>query len=768
MINRIKFAVFFCSLVFLSGCVKDDFVTYKPKLGDEKTYQIELTKRLVYEGRDLEENPVLFEQLNQTRFKVDGIRPEAISLEQRYDYFSLEGIDGSFNSVIDDTSNRYKDIRQLLLEGFNLSLDRSSTERPIYSANNQDLWNKLKDADKEDRVQELDVMKFVPMIAKSIPAKVGAQVPLNDFWGQPATLKVELIDEHVITATIDAFSDDKQTGVVAKVTIDRQNGWVRSLSMTSKQPAHLPDLYNPTYVLTHAQIAVSELSLQDIPYVADVFQDSSQNVVSEPKFYDYEIFDIEPTGKLVGNTKGAFYFDKDRLRLVYPSVVEGGENYYSYSLDKLYALDKNGQRDKQKFWLEGYYREWKSWESDGIVSLDFPALPLGWDAEKKLDDFHAFEGEVSIQHHQRLKEEVEWVSGQNRVLNVQGIDVRILPVSDTSEHYLIVAKHSGDSWLAPYVVETGGTTKNAYVTSLDRVRSLISNEQFDSLDFSEDWNHDYSIFEVIFSQKPNNVQFYIDYTDPAKSITQLVQFVDYFSYLEDTNNPSFVETINDANELPKSEEPFSIESAFPVVSNIYGLKFTLPQDWQQSCELRVAKGFSVNNHSVLWLRNGSQRSEFFLSTEDGIRRNFYNKEVTTELTCNSRPEETYFTPQTVSNKPWLINVDSLNELDPNVDVLSMTIETFVQRFKFYNRDQNSLVVLDAQKELTGFESFSNSGAPDRYRVNPFRQELLSSILSDEGYLVVSGVVTSGKLTSLQPFQYQRQWQHSFPAFPSEQ
>ncbi|NIY90736.1 hypothetical protein [Vibrio diazotrophicus] len=768
MINRIKFAVLFCSLIFLSGCVKDEFVTYKPKLGDEKTYQIELTKRLVYEGNDLQENPVLSEQLNHTRFKVNGIQPEVISLEQRYDYFSLKGIDGSFSSVSDDVSNRYKNIRQLLLEGFNLSLDRSSTKLSTYSANNKDLWNKVKDAEQEDRVQVLDVMKFVPMITESIPAKVGAHVSLNDFWGQPATLKVEQIDEQAITATIEALSEDKQTGVAAKLIIDRQHGWIQSLSMTSKLPAHLPDLYNPTYVLTHAQIAVSELSLQDIPYLANVFQDSSLNMVSEPKFDEYEVDHIEPAGDLVENAKGAFYFDKYGLRLVYPSVVDGGGNYYSYSLDKLYALDKNGQQDEQKFWLEGYDKEWRSWQSDGIVSMDFSALPLGWDSQKKLDDFYAFEGEVSITHHQRLEEVVEWVSGQDRVLNVLGINVRVFPLPDMSEHYLIVAKHNRESRLAPYVVEIGSTTKNAYVNSLDRVRSLISNEQFDSLDFSEDWNHDYSVFEVIFSQKPNKVQFYIDYTDPAKSITQVVQFVDLISYLKDTNNPSFLEAVDDKNELPKSEKPFLIESAHPVVSDVYGLRFTLPQDWQQGCVLEVVKGFSVNKHPVVWQRDKSDQAEFFLSTEDGIRRNFYNKEVTSELICNSRPEEMYFTPHTVSNKPWLIDVDSLNELDPNVDVLSMTIETFVQGFKFYNRAQSALVVLNAQDEFTGFEGFSSDGPPYRYRANPSSQEPLSSVLTDEGYLMVSGVVTSGKMTYLQPFRFQQQWQHSFPAFPSEQ
>lgn len=121
----------------------------------------------------------------------------------------------------------------------------------------------------------------------------------------------------------------------------------------------------------------------------------------------------------------------------------------------------------------------------------------------------------------------------------------------------------------------------------------------------------------------------------------------------------------------------------------YGVSLLLTSEQAAVCTLSVVDAPKVNEHTLQWTNTNTNTSTnntgfgggldkfvlYQLTSADGIRRNFYDINVSSTLACTGTPKWQALAYQ--PEQSWLIDITQL----PNVDI-RQTVADFMRRYRF--------------------------------------------------------------------------------------
>lgn len=202
---------------------------------------------------------------------------------------------------------------------------------------------------------------------------------------------------------------------------------------------------------------------------------------------------------------------------------------------------------------------------------------------------------------------------------------------------------------------------------------------------------------------------------------------------------------------PQAITPVDIALLEPQIVAKYGVSLLLTSEQAAVCTLSVVDAPKVNGHTLQWTNISSNTNTGFgggldksvlyqLSSADGIRRNFYNINVSSTLACKGTPQWQALVYQ--PEQSWLIDITQL----PNVDT-RQTVADFMRRYRFLNA-QNVPLAPAIQDES-----------------DDFYQRPLQQVLREERWFVLAGRAAAIEYLTISGEPVNKQWVNTFPPLP---
>ena len=188
----------------------------------------------------------------------------------------------------------------------------------------------------------------------------------------------------------------------------------------------------------------------------------------------------------------------------------------------------------------------------------------------------------------------------------------------------------------------------------------------------------------------------------------------------------------------------------PQIVNTYGLSLQLTAEQAAVCTLSISDAPKVNGHTLQWtlLKTSSnvsgapdKHARYVLSTADGIRRNFYDIKLNSNLSCSGTPQWHIVDYQPQQN--WLIDITRL----PDVDT-EQSVAEFMQRYRFLNAQGLALAPLVLPNQI-----------------DDFYQQPLQQVLHKQRWFVLWGRSQTIEQLSVSGEPVNKQWHSQFPALP---
>lgn len=728
----------------LSGCKNRDYVAFTPSKGDKQTYQVKTDTYVSIS--DMPSSTPDMTTLNLVRIQVASVDKDSIRFTLHHDYneFTM----GRQRMASDESPNSDKEWRAMMESGFSYAVDKKTGAVKDFSGLDKSQWQSFIKRHGEEYTRRLQRNSISGVVFEKIPTKLGTKVTLPEFYGHPSVLTVEAVSDDSITVRINDTGADKSVSFSGLAIIERENGWLKTLSMMTKQAF---ERYGQKgTMITEITLAVPSIALSEVQRYSPspVVNDRAGN--NEPEFFDFDSRTYPPVTvkPLIDNGVGVFGNNDHHLKLAYGSAIHDGENYGRYTLDKVEAVDSQGKSLPVKFWVTDssiYSKE------GGVMVSSFEVRPLGWHFAESLASTAGFKGELTYHPVDIVSKNITWQPDKSQQVKVGKLTVSIVPLSDTPNHYLVFA-NAKDGYLTPDIRGIWG--KIALFPSKTRMTQLL--EQTGQT-LPPDLLNSYEL--ILDGYSPTVTLFSME-KQPQQSVTKTVKFVGPEAYIKDPANPPLEQNVVRGAEEDASTTPFSIETLTPEVHQRNGLSLTIPVEWLSLCKLSITDGFLVNGHELKWLNANQFKGywsksvdtaaiqKLYLSTDDGVRQYFYGGSVTSDIQCHGKPVRQRFIPAVVADKPWLVDIKPLGP-----DVAEMPINQFVQNYYFLNSANEALSVFDSEK----MQPVENTSS-----------KTVRQFLTADGQLRLSGIVVSGMKITSEPFTYHRQWHHSFPPLPTEQ
>ncbi|OEE67582.1 hypothetical protein A1OO_17720 [Enterovibrio norvegicus FF-33] len=696
----------------LTAC--GESVTFSPEIGDEKRYWA-----YAHTTRDVATNPetvMLSESLLHYKVEQTG---DALSLHITPEHLQFSTGHSGFSSV--DSSKRNPQIQKIFSAGFDVSLNSESGELTDFTARNKDQWESFVKRGGQILMNSLQSTINAPGFIQSIPVKAGSEVQLTDFKGVPVTLTVQSVSEKTVFATMSSKGTEASSveqNVLGKqlfgqIEINRSTGWLEKMLLVMNIPV---EVYGKTKMTQFAFAMHPED--ESVGTFAEIFYNT---------YYDEEQhwFDIVPLSKgqptnemltaedVLPYPRGMLLEEEAGFRLAYPTDVAKQQQ-----IGRIAFRDVRGYIDGQPTDVKFAAPLDQQFIDEGM-NVSAHIQPLGWQIERELNDLETVAAFVDYYNVSETRYNVPWTGGKTQTFQLGEITLTATLVAGTQNEYRLEYTNTVNSRLA---LTVGGLQGQISFPSDPNLPSWLAPSSKQMLSFLGNSVLQQNVIAVKLFSAPTEVTFIVHSQSDVPSFTREVVFWDQAWFLSSAEMPpmgivpsdNYLFDVKDLATSSEQESTFDFNNDLHIdTESPHNAVVALPYVWENVCQFSIDNTPHVSGHPLVWkpqpktsndVAGGPTKIEdnttaYQFTTPDGIRRYFYDMEITTRLSCEGTPswEEMALAP---SPFPWLIDVSKVAGFDPQ-----QSVKQFISGYRIYNKHGEPLSPIDRYgKALTAGDS----------------------------------------------------------------
>lgn len=746
-----KYLVSVVTCFLLSACSFGDAdVEFNPQKGEERAYQLySNTKITVDNGGRTETVNAASDQL--LRYKVIETGKNS-QFEVYVDYLKMRDSQGSSVSS-GERAELNPEMHAIFSQGFEFTLNIDDGSVKEFSALNKPLWQaQLAERGIE---LELELKKLFSSSAfiNTIPAKVGAIVALPAYQGHAnAKLTVlQVTDSHVLTQ-VESVGD--QTKIYGQLLLERERGWLEQMALVAEAPFErygYKGTMRSNVLMVPQQRRLGDLTQRvglDYDFPALEYQKPPEVVlddVNKPLTQD-DVFHFDT---------GYFEQQDDLLNISYQHDFSGYKPEGEFRLTDITAHSADGSVLPIKLNKVGSY---SYAEKDGFYRSVEQNLLIGWNAPAELlAQVVEFRAKAHYQGAKLVKLELKPDPTKTVTLQYKDLQLELSPIPDKPLSYLLKSQDATNKfWLSGRFDGAEGAMVK-YQLALANGPDWLTPAEQNMLALVSSVNYE-STTLFNFPAEPPMLTIYVNTAADSSELTKNVRFIPMNDYMQNTNYPPVYETTLYRDDMyaaygnqPQAITPVDIALLEPQIVAKYGVSLLLTSEQAAVCTLSVVDAPKVNGHTLQWTNISSNTNTGFgagldesvlyqLSSADGIRRNFYDINVSSTLACSGTPQW-----QALAYQPkqgWLIDITQL----PNIDT-TQTVADFLRRYRFLNAQNVALA-----------PAIQGDGSD-------FYQRPLQQVLREERWFVLAGRAAAIEYLTISGDPVNKQWITTFPALP---
>ncbi|MCG9963638.1 hypothetical protein [Shewanella cutis] len=744
-----KYLVSVVTCFLLSACSFGDAdVEFNPQKGEERAYQLySNTKITVDNGGRTETVNAASHQL--LRYKVIETGKNS-QFEVYVDYLKMRDSQGSSVSS-GERAELNPEMHAIFSQGFEFTLNIDDGSVKEFSALNKPLWQaQLAERGIE---LELELKKLFSSSAfiNTIPAKVGAIVALPAYQGHAnAKLTVlQVTDSHVLTQ-VESVGD--QTKIYGQLLLERERGWLEQMALVAEVPFErygYKGTMRSNVLMVPQQRRLGDLTQRvglDYDFPALEYQKTPEVVlddVNKPLTQD-DVFHFDT---------GYFEQQDDLLNISYQHDFSGYKPEGEFRLTDITAHSADGSVLPIKLNKVGSY---SYAEKDGFYRSVEQNLLIGWNAPAELlAQVVEFRAKAHYQGAKLVKLELKPDPTKTVTLQYKDLQLELSPIPDKPLSYLLKSRDATNKfWLAGRFDGAEGAMVK-YQFALANGPDWLTSAEQNMLALVSSVNYE-STTLFNFPAEPPMLTIYVNTAADSSELTKNVRFIPINDYVQNAAYPPVYQQTLYSDDMYASHDD-QAQPAIPVDPALlepqmvakYGVSLLLTAEQAAVCRLSVVDAPKVNGHTLQWTHISSNSSLgggldklmlYQLTSADGIRRNFYDIQVSSTLACSGTPQW-----QALAYQPeqgWLIDITQLPNLDTN-----QTVADFMRQYRFLNA-QNLPLAPAMQVDSSDFY-----------------QRPLQQVLREQRWFMLAGRAAAIEYLTISGEPVNKQWVNTFSALP---
>lgn len=745
-----KYLVSVVICFLLSACSFGDAdVEFNPQKGEERAYQLySNTKITVDNGGRTETVNAASHQL--LRYKVIETGKNS-QFEVYVDYLKMRDSQGSSVSS-GERAELNPEMHAIFSQGFEFTLNIDDGSVKEFSALNKPLWQaQLAERGIE---LELELKKLFSSSAfiNTIPAKVGAIVALPAYQGHAnAKLTVlQVTDSHVLTQ-VESVGD--QTKIYGQLLLERERGWLEQMALVAEAPFErygYKGTMRSNVLMVPQQRRLGDLTQRvglDYDFPALEYQKPPEVVlddVNKPLTQD-DVFHFDT---------GYFEQQDDLLNISYQHDFSGYKPEGEFRLTDITAHSADGSVLPIKLNKVGSY---SYAEKDGFYRSVEQNLLIGWNAPAELlAQVVEFRAKAHYQVAKLVKLELKPDPTKTVTLQYKDLQLELSPIPDKPLSYLLKSRDATNKfWLAGRFDGAEGAMVK-YQLALANGPDWLTPAEQNMLALVSSVNYESTTLFNFPAEPPPTLTIYVNTAADSSELTKNVRFIPINDYAQNAAYPPVYQQTLYSDDMYASHDD-QAQPAIPVDPALlepqmvakYGVSLLLTAEQAAVCRLSVVDAPKVNGHTLQWTHISSNSSLgggldklmlYQLTSADGIRRNFYDIQVSSTLACSGTPQW-----QALAYQPkqgWLIDITQLPNLDTN-----QTVADFMRQYRFLNA-QNLPLAPAMQVDSSDFY-----------------QRPLQQVLREQRWFMLAGRAAAIEYLTISGEPVNKQWVSTFPALP---
>lgn len=745
-----KYLVSVVACCLLSACSFGDAdVEFTPEKGEERSYQLYSTSKITVDnGRRTETVNTSSHQL--LRYKVLETGKNS-RFQVHVDYMNMRDGQGSGVSS-GQLADRNPEMHAIFSQGFEFTLNLDDGSIKEFSALNKSVWQAQLAERGAELEHELKKLFSSSAFLSSIPAKTGAVVALPAYQGHAnAKLTVlQVTDSHVLAKV---ESDSEQAKIYGQLMLERERGWLAQLALVAEAPFErygYKGTVRSNVIMLPQQRQLGDLTQRlgfdydfpafEYPKQPDIVLDDVNKALTQDVVFAYDA--------------GYFYQQDDLLNLTYQHDFSGYKPEGGFNLTDITAHSADGTVLPLQLSKVGSY---SYPEQDGFYQSVQQNLLIGWNAPNELlTQVSEFRAKAHYHGAKLVKLNLTPDPSKTVTLQYEDLQLELSPLPDKPFSYLLKSRGSDKSWLYRHYDGAEGAmvqylspppTGPDWLTSAEQnMLALVSFDQYETTT------------QFTFTAVPPTLTLYVNTAADSGELTKNIRFIPTLDYAQNVAYPPVQQQLLYRDDMyaaydnqPQAITPVDIALLEPQIVAKYGVSLLLTSEQAAVCTLSVVDAPKVNGHTLQWTNISSNTNTGFgggldksvlyqLSSADGIRRNFYNINVSSTLACKGTPQWQALVYQ--PEQSWLIDITQL----PNVDT-RQTVADFMRRYRFLNA-QNVPLAPAIQDES-----------------DDFYQRPLQQVLREERWFVLAGRAAAIEYLTISGEPVNKQWVNTFPPLP---
>lgn len=740
----------FSLCVMLAACSNPNKdVKFSPVQGEERGYQaVSRTHISIDTGRGKQQMSSTSQQL--ARYKVVQTGKET-KLELYIDYLNMR--DGQSGLRSSRRASANPELHALFSKGFSLTAGLEAGKLTHFAALNDEVWQALLKNRGTELEAELKKMFSAATFITTVPAKVGATVTLPGYQDlTDVTLTVLALTDEQLTAQLAAELDDGK--LYGQLVLSRQSGWLEKMLMVADLPF---EQYGYA-----GRVRSQVVMVPDSEMYGSLFQQLEYNY--QRPVYEYttppELASVTTMQPLTRQQvfpwpQGYFVLNDDLLGVNYQHDFSAGQQG-RLKLTAISAQNSAGEPIPLQLRSQRLYTYAND---DRFVKSSQQNLLVGWnEPDELMNDVAQLSAEAGFYPAELITLRIKPDPANTVTVSEGELTVTLSPVPDEPQTYKLTASGNERYQLLQRYDGAEGAMIS-YPGAQFSGPDWLTEDERNALDLvmAPYYNDAQNVTIFQFKQLPAELTLYASVYADKPLYRQNIQFLPHDKYPQaDTLPPTNQYLLFDEDrfgqyaaddELSPPPVPQNPADVKPEPVNNFGLAVHLSAELAQLCTLTVNEAPQVSGQALQWqLVPQSPRQalpkqvKYQLSTTDGIRRYFYDIDVTTSLSCKGTPhwQRLDYTPEV----SWLVDLNKLPEWEPG-----WTMATLLQRYRFLNHEGLALSPVQS-----GW-SYDLS------------EQQLSTQLHNEHYLRIQGRVTQIQHLTQQGEPVTDDWSYRFPALP---
>jgi len=744
-----KYLVSVVTCFLLSACSFGDAdVEFNSQKGEERAYQLySNTKITVDNGGRTETANATSHQL--LRYKVIDTGKNS-QFEVYVDYLKMRDSQGSSVSS-GERAELNPEMHAIFSQGFEFTLNIDDGSVKEFSALNKPLWQAQLAERGIELEQELKKLFSSSAFINTIPAKVGAIVALPAYQGHANTklTVLQVTDSHVLTQV---ESVAEQTKIYGQLLLERERGWLEQMALVAEVPFErygYKGTMRSNVLMVPQQRRLGDLTQRvglDYDFPALEYQKTPEVVlddVNKPLTQD-DVFHFDT---------GYFEQQDDLLNISYQHDFSGYKPEGEFRLTDITAHSADGSVLPIKLNKVGSY---SYAEKDGFYRSVEQNLLIGWNAPAELlAQVVEFRAKAHYQGAKLVKLELKPDPTKTVTLQYKDLQLELSPIPDKPLSYLLKSRDATNKfWLAGRFDGAEGAMVK-YQFALANGPDWLTSAEQNMLALVSSVNYE-STTLFNFPAEPPMLTIYVNTAADSSELTKNVRFIPINDYAQNAAYPPVYQQTLYSDDMYASHDdqaqpeiPVDPALLEPQMVAKYGVSLLLTAEQAAVCRLSVVDAPKVNGHTLQWTHISSNSSLgggldklmlYQLTSADGIRRNFYDIQVSSTLACSGTPQW-----QALAYQPeqgWLIDITQL----PNLDT-TQTVADFMRQYRFLNA-QNLPLAPAMQVDSSDFY-----------------QRPLQQVLREQRWFMLAGRAAAIEYLTISGEPVNKQWVNTFPALP---